>query len=110
MAKFIRQEHLNAEAIMRKISGAVSVLSLAAALLGVQTMPASADVVVNNIFSPFTSIQVGPGPRTYGYGSSTWWVHNPHHHQRCYRRWDPYFGEWQWRCVRMHYRGGPYWD
>ncbi len=106
---------------MRKISGAVAMLSLATVLIGVQTTPVSAQVVVNNVFSPFTSIQVGPGVRSYGHGyyrhgydghgyyghgSSTSWINDPRHHQRCYRRWDPYFGKWQSNCVRMHY--GPY--
>jgi hypothetical protein len=89
---------------MNKISGAVSLLALAAAISIIQIKPASADVVINNVLSPFTSIQVGPGYRAYG-RPDWWWVNNPYHHQRCYRRWDPYFAEWQEHCVRMHYYG-----
>jgi hypothetical protein len=90
---------------------------VATALMCVPSAPASADVIVNNIFSPFSSTTViVPGYRSYGH--STYWINNPYHHQRCYRRWDPYFGEWQWNCVRMHYHSGgpyyqgyrPYWD
>jgi hypothetical protein len=128
----------NPEAVMRKISSAIFVLSLAAALLGEQITPVSAQVVVNNVFSPLSNIQVSPGVRShgryyqvspgarshghyyqvrpvvrshahyYGHSSSTSWINDPHHHQRCYRRWDPYHGEWQWHCARMHYGHGPY--
>jgi len=101
----------NAEAIMRKISIVLSVLSLTAAVIGARIAPASADVVVNNILSPFTVIQVGPGHRAYGYRPPAWWINDPRHHQRCYRRWDGYYGEWRFHCVRMHPWGGEsYWD
>jgi hypothetical protein len=94
---------------MNKITGALSVLSVAAALFVAQGKPALADVIINNVLSPFTSITVVPGHRVHR--PHTVWVHNPRHHQRCYRRWDPYFGEWNMHCVRMRYWGGdPYWN
>ncbi len=91
---------------MNKASAVVSLLCAATILNVAQTTSSSAEVVVNNILSPFTTIQVGPGQRHYG--SRSWWVHDPYHHQRCYRRWDPYYGEWQWHCVRMNYGYGPF--
>lgn len=91
---------------MNKIFAAVSVLSVAMTLNISQSTPSSAEVIINNVLSPFTSIQVGPGRRAYG--APAWWIHDPYHHQRCYRRWDPYYGEWQWHCVRMHYGYGPF--
>lgn len=91
---------------MNKTFGTIAAVSLASAMLFAQSKPTFADVVVNNILSPFTVIQVGPGHRVYG--PSAGWLNNPRHHQRCYRRWDPYFAEWQERCVRMHYGYGPH--
>jgi hypothetical protein len=94
---------------MNKITGALSVLSVAAVLFVAPGKPASADVIINNVLSPFTSITVVPGHRVHR--PHTVWVHNPRHHQRCYRRWDPYFGEWNMHCVRMRYWGNePYWN
>ena len=94
---------------MKKTFGAIAVLSLAIASTGTASKPASAQVIINNFFSPFTTIQVGPGYRAYG--APTWWLHDPRHHQRCYRRWDPYFGEWQERCTRMGYwRERSHWE
>jgi hypothetical protein len=94
---------------MNKIVGAVSVLIMATALIFAQSTPTLADVVVNNILSPFTTIQVGPGHRIYR--PPTLWVNNPRHHQRCYRQWDRHTGGWSMYCVRMRYGGSePYWD
>ena len=91
--------------------GTTCLLSFALALTFAWSAPTSAEVIVNNIFSPFTTIQVVPPYRAYrgyyGYGD-TWWIHNPNHHQRCYRRWHPYYGEWHTHCVRMHYWGEAY--
>lgn len=80
---------------------AIAVLSLTVASVGIQSKPASAQVIINNVFSPFTAIQVGPGYRSYG--PPAYWLHNPRHHSRCYRRWDPYYAEWHENCVRMGY-------
>jgi hypothetical protein len=80
--------------------------SLAALLIFAQSRPASAEVLVNNVLSPFTAIQVGPGYRTYQ--PSSWWVHDPRQHQRCYRRWDAYYGHWHMHCVRMSQGHEPY--
>jgi hypothetical protein len=94
---------------MNMISRAMFLLYVAASLIFAQSIPTSAQVIVNNVFSPFTTIQVEPGYRAYG--APTWWLHNPRHHQRCYRRWDSYFGEWRGHCVRMEYwRERPYWE
>jgi hypothetical protein len=98
---------------MNKIIGAVSVLCMAIAMMFAQSAPASADVVVNNVLSPFTMIQVGPGHRVYR--PQTSWAHNPrhhqHHHQRCYREWDRHTGGWSINCVRIRYGGSrPYYD
>ena len=76
-------------------------LSLAVGWTVIFTAPISAEVVVNNLFSPFTTIRVAPAYRVYT-PSPARWIHDPTHHQRCYRRWLPYFGEWHWHCVRMH--------
>jgi hypothetical protein len=57
---------------MKKTFGAVAVLSLAVAAIGAASKTASAQVIVNNVLSPFTSIEVGPGYRYGGrayYGS-----------------------------------------
>src|SRR5438477_3237426 len=83
---------------MRKTFGAIVMMSLVSASIGALSKPASAQVIVNNVFSPFTTIQVAPGYRTYG---SQYW--SPDQHARCYYRWDPYYGEWRTHCTRMHY-------
>ena len=94
---------------MNKIIGTVSVLSIAIALIFAQSTPTFADVVINNVLSPFTIIQIGPGHRVAG--PPTLWVHNPRYHQRCYRQWDRHSSGWSIYCVRMRYWGGePYWD
>jgi hypothetical protein len=86
---------------MNKIVGVVSALGIANALIFAQSTPSLADVTINNVLSPFTTIQVGPG---YGVnGTPTWWLHNPHHNARCQYRWHPYYGEWRMSCVRMRY-------
>ena len=53
---------------MKKTFGAIAVLSLAIASIGTSSKPASAQVIVNNVLSPFTAIEVGPGYRYGGYG------------------------------------------
>lgn len=50
---------------MKKTFGAIAVLSLAIASTCTLSSPASAQVIINNVLSPFTAIEVGPG---YGYG------------------------------------------
>ena len=91
---------------MRKISGIAAGLGLAMALTGIQVTSAAAQVIVNNVLSPFTSIQVGPGYRAYG--PSSGWLNDERSHQRCYRRWDAYYGHWHMHCVRMNYGHEPY--
>lgn len=94
---------------MGRVSGAIAALCVALAMTFAQSKMTRADVVINNVLSPFVTIEVGPGHRVYG--PSPYWLNNPRHHQRCYRRWDSYFGEWHVRCVRMRYWGDePYWD
>jgi hypothetical protein len=96
---------------MQKILGTLSVIGLAAPLLFGQSAPASADVVVNNVLSPFTTIEVGPrrrgyGPWGYGYGygyGPSWG--EPYNNARCYTHWDPWYGERRVRCVRRYYGG-----
>ena len=83
---------------MKKNLGAIAVLSLAIALIGAPSKPASAQVIINNVLSPFTTIQVAPGYRTYG---TQYWSSDQI--ARCYYRWDPYYGEWRTHCARMHY-------
>ena len=84
---------------MKTFHGALC--GLVFALTFLLTVPASAEVVINNVFSPFSVIRVRPA-----YGIYTpppiLWINDPTRHQRCYRRWLPYFGEWHWHCVRMH--------
>ena len=53
---------------MKKTFGAIAVLSLAVAAIDASSKPASAQVIVNNVLSPFTSIEVGPGYRYGGRG------------------------------------------
>lgn len=94
---------------MNKIIGAVSVLFMAIALIFAQSTPTFADVIVNNVLSPFTTIYVEPGYRVAR--PPTWWLHDPNYNARCYNRWDSYYGEWRNFCVRMNYgRGGHYDD
>ena len=50
---------------MNKFIGAVSVLSMAITLIFAQSKPTFGDVIINNVISPFTAIQIGPGHR-YG--------------------------------------------
>ncbi len=83
---------------MKKIFGAIAVLGLAIASTGTQSQPASAQVIINNVLSPFTTLQVAPGYRVYGSG---YW--SPEQHARCHYRWDPYYGEWRTHCARMNY-------
>ena len=83
---------------MKKSFGAIAVLSLTIASIGTLSKPASAQVIINNFLSPFTTIQVAPGYRTYG---TQYW--SPEHNARCYYRWDAYYGEWRTHCARMHY-------
>src|SRR5471032_2290396 len=83
---------------MRKTFGAIAVLSLAIASIGALSKPASAQVIINNFLSPFTTIQVAPGYRSYG---TQYW--SPDYNARCYYRWDPYYGEWRTHCARMNY-------
>jgi hypothetical protein len=93
---------------MNKIFGAVSVMSVAMTLNFASSTPSFAEVIINNVLSPFTTIEVGPGPRAYG--PRAWWVNDSRHHQRCYRRWNPYYGSWHMHCVRMYYGGRPNWE
>ena len=95
---------------MGKALSAVCVLSLASALMLVESATLSAHTTVNNILSPFTTIQVVPGHHR-AYRPPTLWVHNPRYHQRCYRQWDGHYGNWSMYCVRMRYWGHePHWD
>ena len=88
---------------MTKLFGAVTALGLASVLLCSGGKPASADVVVNNILSPFSVTVVGPGHRVYSHGSP--WHHHHHHNEytRCNMRWDPYWGEWRRHCNTRSY-------
>lgn len=84
---------------MKKFRAMIYGLSLAFVGAVIFTAPTSAEVVVNNFLSPFTTIQVAP---YRFYHPSTEWINDPNYHQRCYRRWLPYYGEWHWHCVRMY--------
>jgi hypothetical protein len=88
---------------MIKTLSAIAVLGLAL-LMGSSTS-SRAEVIINNVFSPFTTIEVVPSHRSYGYRASIW---SPYHHARCYRRWDAYYGEWRMSCARMYYGRGDY--
>jgi len=83
--------------------GAVATFGLALLFAGA---PAKADVIINNVFSPFTTIEIVPGHHGYGSGYRAW-INSPNHHARCYRRWHPYYQEWSFECRRMYF-GGPY--
>lgn len=79
---------------MKKLVGFILVLTVVALLMVLQSSPSSAQVIVNNFLSPFTTIEVGPGygyrPYYYysytGYGSYDTGYFEPHHHHR-YDRW-----------------------
>lgn len=93
---------------MKKLMGAAHAAGLAFAIL-FAAGSARAEVIVNNIFSPFTTVQIVPGHRYAG--PPPLWIHNPRYHQRCFRHWSAYFGTWHHRCERMRYWGSePYWN
>ena len=83
---------------MKRTFGVVAAVGLVIASIGASSKPASAQVIINNVLSPFTTIQVAPGYRTYG---TRYW--SPEYNSRCYYRWDPYYGEWRTHCERMYY-------
>jgi len=86
-----------------KAVGAVAALSLPLLFAGA---PAKAEIIINNIFSPFSTVEIVQ-PRHYGSGYRAW-IYSPNHHARCYRRWHAYYQEWSFECRRMDYGGGPY--
>ena len=80
---------------MTKFVGLVLTLTIVALLTFSQSNPASAQVIVNNFLSPFTTIEVGPGYHRYrpyyyysysGYGS----YDTGYYPQRHYYEYDPY--------------------
>ena len=94
----------------------ISVLAAAVTLLCAQSTASFADVVVNNVFSPFTSIEVGPG---YGYVGPRYYRsefdYGPRYYERHYfyerpqRRGRPPRGAMCWRSTDKD-RGYGYWD
>jgi hypothetical protein len=55
---------------MKNLIGPVAVLSVAAVLTIATNTPSSAQVIVNNVFSPFSSTVIGTGYGYYGYNNS----------------------------------------
>jgi hypothetical protein len=91
---------------MYKTVASAGALSMAAACFSTASAPAAADVVVNNILSPFVTIQVIPGHRAR---PARWSLHDPRYRARCNYRWHPYWGEWRVYCHRSQmYRGKHY--
>lgn len=88
---------------MMKMLAAASAVSLTVALPCLQSKPAVADVVVNNILSPFSVTQIGPGHRVYSSGWPWYHHHSPNVYTRCHTRWDPYFSEWRRHCYSREY-------
>ena len=70
---------------------------------------ARAEVIVNNFFSPFTTIEVAPGYYGHRRHADGYYLHNPNYNSRCHYRWHAYYGEWRVNCYRMNYGRGEYW-
>jgi hypothetical protein len=84
-------------------------VATAAAWFAAQSAPASADIVVNNILSPFVTIQVIQPPRRARPARyHTWSLHDPHYRAHCDYRWDPYWAEWRVHCHRRPLHGWHY--
>ncbi|HXF88713.1 MAG TPA: hypothetical protein VNK48_10200 [Xanthobacteraceae bacterium] len=94
---------------MYRTFAAAAALVTATACFSVQSSSASADIVVNNILSPFVTIQVIQPPRRVRPARfHTWSLHDPHYRAHCDYRWDPYWGEWRVHCHRRPLHGWHY--
>ena len=87
---------------MKNLFGRVAVLSMVAALFVMQSTSLFADVFVNNVLSPFTAIEVGPG---YGYGGWGSGYYGPDYYDGRYYRERDYYGP---RSYYDHHRYYPY--
>ncbi|HWP27241.1 MAG TPA: hypothetical protein VNL39_12950 [Xanthobacteraceae bacterium] len=92
--------------ILRRVAAAPT---LAVMLISVPTTASQGDVVVNNVLSPFTAIQIGPGyGRVYGY--DYYGGYGGYHRYRYYGEYQyepalPAYDERPHRYRPRHYRG-----
>jgi hypothetical protein len=94
---------------MCRTFASVAALVPAVAWFSAQSSSASADIVVNNILSPFVTIQVVQPPRrAHSARYHKWSLHDPRYRAQCDYHWDPYGGEWRVHCHRRPLHGWHY--
>jgi len=91
---------------MKNLFGRIAVPSMVAALFVMQSTSSFADVFVNNVLSPFTAIEVGPG---YGYGGWGYGSYSSDYYDGRYYRGPDYYGPRSYDHHRFYpyYYGGP---
>jgi len=92
---------------MKSLSVPLCALSVAVALTAVTVTPSKAEVIVNNVFSPGTFIQVGPG---YGYGGPRYYSEPGYYDGPRYygeRRHREYPGYYEPSGYSGYYESGP---